>query len=137
MKLNLSNIERLVESLMVDHCIITRPDPDSPGVFDDNTGLYTGGSDPVEVYAGDCMVTSQAVSGQDTAGGELRQAVIYWLSVPKSVEDIQPEDICTVDAVHTDGDQSLIGNFVISDDLGATYAVQRRIQMTRYGTVPQ
>ncbi|HET7386851.1 MAG TPA: DUF6093 family protein [Nocardioidaceae bacterium] len=110
------------ERLMTDTCTITRPDPDTPPVFDDATGTYT--TPTVTVYEGKCRVRPTNVD-RTVEAGDVR--VHLWhsvISVPISVSGVQVNDTVTITA---STDPGLVGKVytVGNIDLGTAITARR------------
>jgi len=140
MRINLSGIIKLVDSLMVDTCHITRPDREAGAVFDESTGTYSGDPAAAVIYDGPCLIYSQRRfrgSAQEV-GGALSQASDYWVEIPMDANiRVEPRDEIVVTAVHGGGDQTMLNTvFRVMDDMTGSYSVSKRIWCTRRDKVP-
>jgi hypothetical protein len=92
-------LQSQAESLMVDTCTITRLDPDSPPVFDPQTGGYTT-QGVITVYSGKCRVSAHKTRFDRVveAGAEPVSLVRLFVDVPVQDISYQVDDIAHVDS---------------------------------------
>lgn len=117
----------LIESRMLDTCVITR---DSSGVDDDTLDPVTLNLTPAgatTVYSGPCSV-SPASGSVARREGERQDTRQEWNHrIPLSAPLPLYGDVVEITAVHTDGDPALVGRrFVVQRVNAHTLGVSRR-----------
>lgn len=133
MGLNLAPVQKFVESLMVDACIITRdPHLTADDTWNEATGTYVPVGSQV-LYSGKCMIsTPKRIYPQPTEqGGAPEIEVNYFVSLPIGVvTDFWPMDKVVVTRSIT---KVLVGQFfTVIDVVGvSTYSADRRLLMHR------
>jgi Family of unknown function (DUF6093) len=126
-KLNLKPVERMINSLMVDECMVRKgTQRRGHGTWDELLGSYSIPPDEI-LYYGPCMVTQQGqLPYTMRQGGGEQLASYYSIRIPLQdpPPDIQDEDELLVVDVHPEGDQGLAGTvFIVQAMDDATYSV--------------
>lgn len=116
------------ESLMVDACTITTPDPAGEPVWDDETGTW-GDPPPLTVYSGKCRVQTTMTGETNPDAGDREWTVqSLSVSVPMSATGFAIGDTVTVTASEFDPD--LVGRvFTITALAHKTHMTARRMRV--------
>lgn len=140
MAINLEGAKRAVERLLlVDECTI-RTGRDRTGfTHDEDTGVTTPNTATI-LYAGPCNIGGgQNVAATHEEGGADFQQKRITVSIPvDNALDIRPEDIVSIDAVHTNGNPWLVDReYVVESVEATTYSVLCKIPANLFQEEPR
>lgn len=131
--IDLSGARATFEELMVDTCAISKnPSNSRDATFDETTGDYVAGSDPVtSVYTGKCKVTEiQYKTGTPLEiAGAPKNIKYYRVSLPADSPEVP---IGAAVGIVTSLDPQLVGRVLRVDSVvETTYRVARRLVCSR------
>ena len=111
--------QRLAESIMIDSCTITRPDPSN----------FTG--DPITVYSGSCRVRALGhVSGTETGGADLpNDRHRYRIDIPVAATGVEFQDLVLITA---SSNPSMVGrDGLVTDIFTQSLASAQRLSIEK------
>lgn len=126
----LPEFRRQTESLMLDLCTITRPDPDAPAPqMDPETGQYPE-PERITVYEGKCRIQIKSSAVSDVNAGERPGTTqeIEWQGPVVGTESIAVDDVVVMTSVAMDS--ALEGRtFTVAGRHEKSQATARRLRL--------
>lgn len=134
---DLSGVRDLVESLMLDECVIHEAQNPSDATMDQDTGEVSMPA-PAVIYLGKCQVWSSKQGAYREPEGFNMMAISTWyVEIPKGNEQLKPEQVVTITAVNDQANSQLVGlqMVLISVDL-YTHSVSTIIRADSHTETP-